>query len=121
MLKSAWILPVIMLAALFIAALLAPLDASAAEQQAPLKMPDTFYQDLPGVVPQEQRTERDDYHCTSEIADVYVGRGRYDTLFGDTEPRRIYHCETESGITYSGTQMPNTQWVPGLNPHHLPK
>ncbi|RWX76675.1 hypothetical protein EPK99_13420 [Neorhizobium lilium] len=120
MLKGAWILPVIMLVALALAALV-PMAASAAEQQTPLKMPDTVYKDLPGVVPQEQRADPDAYTCTSEIADVYIGRGRYDTLFGDTEPRRIYRCKTESGVTYTGTQMPNTQWVPGLNPRDLPR
>jgi len=120
MLKGFWILPTVMLAALVLAAL-APLAASAAELQAPLKMPSSVYRDLPGVVPPGEQVDRDAYHCTSEIADVYIGRGRYDTLFGDTEPRRIYRCKTESGVTYTGTQMPNTQWVPGLNPTDLPR
>jgi len=120
MLKGFWILPAMMLAALVMVAVL-PTFASAAETQAPLRTPDSFYKDLPGVVPPEQRVDRDAYKCTSEIADVYIGRGRYDTLFGDTEPRRIYRCKTESGVTYTGTQLPNTQWVPGLNPTDLPR
>jgi hypothetical protein len=118
--KGARAFPAILRAAVAIAALV-PAGAYAAEGRAPLRMPDSVYKDLPGVLPPEQRVDRDAYRCTSEIADVYIGRGRYDTLFGDTMPRRVYHCTTENGVTYTGTQMPNTQWVPGLNPRDLPR
>jgi hypothetical protein len=121
MLKGAWILPVIMLVVLVVAALV-PAAASAADNRDPFRAPQTFFKDLPGVVPEESRVKPDAYRCTTEIADVYIHRGRrYDMLYGDTLPTRVYHCETESGITYTGTRMPNTQWVPGLNPHHLPE
>jgi hypothetical protein len=120
MLKGAWIFQAILRVVVVMAAL-APNASFAAEPRGPLRMPDSVYKDLPGVVPPEQRVDRDAYRCTSEIAEVYIGRGRYDTLFGDTMPRRVYHCTTESGVTYTGTEMPNTQWVPGLNPRDLPR
>lgn len=120
MLKSAWILPVILLVALVLAALV-PVAASAAERADFLRSSDTFFKDLPGVMPEESRVKPDDYRCTTEIVEVYRHRGRYDMLYGESMPTRVYHCTTESGLTYTGTQMPQTEWVPGLNPRHLPK
>jgi hypothetical protein len=113
-------LPVVTRIALIVSTLL-PVAASAAEGGKFLRSPQTFFKDLPGVVPEESRVKPDAYRCTTEIADVYQHRGRYDILYGDSMPVRVYHCTTESGLTYTGTQMPNTEWVPGLNPHHLPK
>jgi hypothetical protein len=116
MIKTAWILPLLMLLVVVLAGL------------APARADDRFrdlagerFHDLPGVVPEEERVKQESYSCTSSIENVYRGRGRYDILYGDTSPRRVYHCKSESGVTYSGTALPNTQWVPGLNPHHLPK
>jgi len=120
MLKGAWILPAVMLVALIIAALF-PVELFAAEHDEFQRSQPTYFTDLPGVVPEQERVRKDAYTCTTGIADVYRGRGRYDILYGDSMPRRVYRCETESGVTYTGTEMPNTQWVPGLNPHHLPK
>jgi hypothetical protein len=125
MLKGAWILPAVMLVALIVAALV-PDESFAADRgginwKRPVAQPSTAFKDLPGVVPEEQRVKKDAYSCTSDIEYVYRHRGSYDILYGDTRPTRIYRCETESGVTYTGTQMPNTQWVPGLNPHHLPQ
>lgn len=117
MIRTAWILPLLMLIAVALAAL-APARAS---DDVFGKLPQTHFHDLPGVVPEKERVQRDSFSCTSTIENVYRGRGRYDILYGDTAPRRVYHCETESGLTYSGTDIPNPHWVPGLNPHHLPK
>jgi hypothetical protein len=120
MLKGAWMLPIIMLVALMLATLV-PVAASAAEPTDFLRSSQTYFKDLPGVVPEESRAKPGAYTCTTEIAEVYQHRGRHDILYGDSTPVRVYHCKTESGLTYTGTQMPNTEWVPGLNPHHLPK
>jgi hypothetical protein len=126
MLKSAWILPVVMLVALILAALVSG-DLFAADR-APVNWarpaasePPPAFKDLPGVVPEEERVAKGSYSCASDIQEVYIPRGGYDILYGDTRPRRVYHCTSESGVTYTGTQLPNTHWVPGLNPHHLPK
>jgi hypothetical protein len=117
MLKTAWILPLLML----IAALLATLTPARADDGF-ARQPLTAFHDLPGVVPERERVDRDSYSCTSSIERTYIGRGdRYDILYGDVAPRRIYHCKTEGGLSFSGTRIPNNQWVPGLNPHHLPK
>ncbi|CCF21914.1 exported protein of unknown function [Pseudorhizobium banfieldiae] len=118
MLKRAWILPLLMLIAIGFAALM---PARAAADDEFRRKPLNVYKDLPGVVPEEERVARDSYSCTTSIEDVYVGRGRYDILYGDVAPRRVYRCESESGLTYSGTRPPNTHWVPGLNPLHLPE
>ncbi len=120
MLKHAWILPVVMLIALIIAALL-PVDVFAADRNEFRRLQPTHFTDLPGVVPQEERVARDSYSCDSTIEYVYRPRGRFEILYGDVAPRRVYHCRTEGGASYSGTDLPNTQWVPGLNPHHLPR
>ncbi len=117
MIRTAWILPLLMLLAVALAAL-AP---ARAEGDLFRNLSQTQFQDLPGVVPEEERVRQDSFSCTSTIEHVYRGRGRYDILYGDTAPRRVYHCKTESGVTYSGTNLPNRHWVPGLNPHHLPK
>ncbi|MGW9230007.1 hypothetical protein ACWGPT_03960 [Pseudorhizobium sp. NPDC055634] len=117
MLKRAWILPLLMLIAVGFAALVPARAADDAFQ----RRPPTAYRDLPGVVPQQDRVRTDSYSCTTDIEEVYVGRGRYRILNGDVAPRRVYRCESENGVTYSGTQPPNTHWVPGLNPLHLPK
>ncbi|AXV17097.1 hypothetical protein CYG48_16210 [Neorhizobium sp. SOG26] len=127
MLKGAWILPAVMVVALILAALV-PGHLFAADRgtvdwarPTPAANPAPAFKDLPGVVPEEQRVAKDSYDCTSDIEDVYIARGRYDILYGDTLPRRVYRCKTPSGVTYTGTRLPNTHWVPGLNPHHLPK
>ncbi len=118
--KGAWILPAAMLAAVIVVAVL-PGSVFAADRNIFSKSNESYYKDLPGVVPQEEVVKPDDYKCRSDIEDVYRHRGYYDTLFGDLEPTRIYTCKTKSGVTYRGTQMPNTQWVPGLNPYDLPR
>ena len=125
MLKGAWILPAVMLVALIIAALF-PIELYAAERNGidwsqSSAQPKPAFKNLPGVVPEEERVQKDAYTCESDIEYVYRGRGGYDFLFGDSMPTRVYRCKAENGVTYTGTQMPKTQWVPGLNPHHLPK
>jgi hypothetical protein len=120
MLKGAWLLPVVMLVAILLAAI-APAASFAASDEFRQPLPRTTFKDLPGVVPEEERVRQPSYTCTSDIVYEYRPRGRYDILYGDTAPRRVYHCTIEGGTTYTGTRVPNTQWVPGLNPHHLPK
>jgi hypothetical protein len=125
MLKGAWILPAVMLVALLVAALF-PVEVFAAEREvfpreAFPKDTQTFFRNLPGVVPEEERVKKDAVSCTTDIENVYRGRGGFDILYGDSMPTRVYRCKTPSGVTYTGTRMPNTQWVPGLNPHHLPE
>ncbi|KKX31689.1 hypothetical protein [Rhizobium sp. LC145] len=119
MLKGAWLLPVVMLMAILLAAL-APAASFAADDEFRRSRPMAF-KDLPGVVPEEERVQQPSYTCTTDIVEVHRWRGRYDILYGDTAPRRVYRCKTEGGPTYTGTNVPNTQWVPGLNPHHLPR
>lgn len=117
MVRTAWILPFLMLLVI----VLASLAPARAEDGIFRNLSRTQFHDLPGVVPEKERVQRDSYTCTTAIENVYRGRGRYDILYGDTAPRQVYRCKTESGLTYSGTRLPSTQWVPGLNPHHLPK
>ena len=119
MLKTAWILPLMMLIAIALASI-APTQAAASDNGFRLHAP-THFHDLPGVVPQQERVERQGYTCSSDIEYAYRGRGRYDILYGDVAPRRVYRCKMEGGLSYSGTRPPNTEWIPGLNPLHLPK
>jgi hypothetical protein len=119
MLKGAWILPAVMLVALILAAV--PSVVFAADNNAFGQSMNTYFRDLPGVVPQEQRVKPDDYRCTSDIGYAPRSRSRHDMFRWDDVPVRLYHCKSASGATYTGTQMPNTEWVPGLNPHFLPK
>ena len=117
MIRTAWILPLLML----IAVVLAALAPARAAEEAFRNLPQTAFHDLPGVVPEKERVQQPSYTCSSDIEYVYRGRGRYDILYGDVAPRQVYHCRTEDGASYSGTQLPNMHWVPGVNPHHLPK
>ncbi|TWF52949.1 hypothetical protein [Neorhizobium alkalisoli] len=122
MLKGAWILPAVMVVVLVLAALV-PAAASAADNGPFARSPDSFFKNLPGVQPQQSLTDSDpnSYKCTSHIGTVYGFRGHGGFPFWDNAPARIYNCETKNGIRYTGTQMPNNQWVPGLNPHNLPE
>lgn len=120
MLKGAWLLPAIIFVALLFAALL-PVAPHAAETGDFQRQPQVRFKDLPGVVPEAERVEKNGYDCTSDIEEIYRPRGNFDILYGDTAPTRVYRCKSESGVTYTGTQVPNTHWVPGLNPRHLPK
>jgi len=120
MLKGAWILPAVMLVALLVAALV-PAEVFAAERQAFPQDTQTYFRNLPGVVPQEEQAKKQAYDCTTDIENIYRSRGGFDILYGDVMPTRIYRCKTQSGVTYTGTRMPNNEWVPGLNPRHLPE
>lgn len=120
MLKGAWILPAVMLATLVLVAL--PASVFAADGDPFGKSMGTYFKDLPGVVPEVDRVKPDDYSCTSDIG--YVSRSRgygYDILGWHDVPVRLYHCKAANGATYTGTQMPRTQWVPGISPQFLPK
>jgi hypothetical protein len=120
MMRGAWILPAVMLVVLIVAAIV-PAAAYATDTRAFGGSMDSYFTDLPGVVPEQRRVTADDYRCTSDIGYISRSRGRNDILRWDDVPMRLYHCKSASGATYTGTQMPNTQWVPGLNPRHLPR
>lgn len=122
MLKGAWILPAAMLMGVVVTALV-PDDTMAAEGDVFTQSPQTFFKNLPGVKPTESlvKSDPDAYSCTSDIGYVSELRSGPGARFWDDVPRRLYHCETNNGIRYTGTQMPNTHWVPGINPRHLPK
>lgn len=120
--KGAWILPAIMLVALLVAAIV-PAAASAADSDMIGKSSQTFFKNLPGVAPQESLTQSssDEYKCTSDIGYVSGFRRTGNFRYWDDVPTRLYHCQAKNGVSYTGTQMPNTQWVPGLNPYDLPR
>lgn len=83
-----------------------------------LQVPRTgeFYKDLPGVKPMESLVQKDD-SPDCETVTVYRRWSNRD-IFRDF-PVSAYRCE-KNGVTYTGTQMPNRPWVPGLNPQTLP-
>lgn len=81
--------------------------------------PAPVYKDLPGVVPERDRVAReqaDEPNCTTGFS---YQRWRRGDIFDHGIPVQVYRCE-QNGFTYSGTEMPNRPWVPGLNPHFLP-
>lgn len=125
MLKGAWLLPIIMLIVLIVAAF-APDMASAADGSGPFKTsPQTFFKNLPGVKPQDEVGKAEDdpnaYRCKEGVGYVTGFRHDFGYPYVDTMPRRLYRCKANSGVTYTGTQMPNSNWVPGLNPKFLPE
>jgi hypothetical protein len=122
MLKGAWILPATMLVVLILAAV--PSVVFAAEGDAFGPSMNTYFKDLPGVVPEEPRVAEhapEGYRCTTGVGYTSEPRRRFRGSILDDLPVQVYRCETPSGVTYTGTHMPNTQWVPGLNPRHLPE
>ncbi|WP_162939688.1 hypothetical protein [Neorhizobium sp. NCHU2750] len=121
MLKGAWLLPAAMLVALILVAL--PATVFAADSNPFGKSMNSYFKDLPGVAPQTgaQASKPDDYSCTSDIGYVSRYGGRYYGLGWHDVPVRLYHCKAANGAIYTGTHMPNTQWVPGLNPKFLPE
>ncbi|WP_377396851.1 hypothetical protein [Rhizobium helianthi] len=76
-----------------------------------------FYKDLPGVKPMESLVQKGD-GLDCETVTVYRRWSERD-IFRDF-PVSAYRCE-KNGVTYTGTQMPNRPWVPGLNPQTLPE
>lgn len=95
--------------------------ANAAERapQVNWQNPAPVYKDLPGVVPHNsivRSEENDPGNCTVAIENRRWHRG---DAFPDF-PVRVYRCE-KNGVVYSGTELPNRPWVPGLNPYDLPK
>ncbi|MCO5732771.1 hypothetical protein [Rhizobium sp. SSA_523] len=77
------------------------------------------FKDLPGVVAQEGFVDNgsdDTGRCTTTTEYRRWHRGE---PFPDL-PVQVFRCE-KNGVVYLGTEMPNRPWVPGLNPHDLPK
>jgi hypothetical protein len=117
MLKGAWILPAVMLFVLIVAAV--PTVVFAADDPFGRSM-NTYFKDLPGVVPEEQRVKESEYRCETGVGYVTrPHRGFRDSILDDL-PTQVYRCESPNGTTYTGTRMPTTQWAPGISPHHLP-
>jgi hypothetical protein len=105
--------------ALLILAAAGPAVAAEQSPQLNWKNPAPVYKDLPGVVPHDsivRSDENDPGDCTVAIENRRWHRGE---PFPDF-PVRVYRCE-KNGVVYSGTEMPNRPWVPGLNPYDLPK
>ncbi len=122
MLKGAWILPATMLVVLILAAV--PSVVFAADGDAFGSSMKTYFKDLPGVVPEEERVKaeiEDGYRCTTGVGYTSEPRRRFRGSILDDLPVQVYRCETPNGVTYTGTSLPNNQWVPGLNPRHLPE
>ncbi|MCJ8507765.1 hypothetical protein MUU53_07535 [Rhizobium lemnae] len=91
--------------------------AAGAEQGKPqLRNPVPTFKDLPGVKPQKSLVETSD-SGDCQPATLYRRFDRRD-VFPDF-PVAAWRCEKD-GVTYTGTQLPNRPWVPGLNPYDLP-
>lgn len=107
-------------------AVLALLPALSAEASDPKPQPNwsnpaPAFKDLPGVVPEEARVRKEAADSPDCTTGVEYRRWRSDSILGsDSLPVQVYRCE-QGGFTYSGTQMPNRPWVPGLNPYDLPR
>lgn len=119
MLKGAWILPAVMFVTLILAAV--PSVVFAADGNPFGRSMGTYFEGLPGVVPEAERVKPDDYRCTSDIGYISRSRSRHDVFRWDDVPVRLYHCKAANGATYTGTRMPSTEWVPGISPQFLPR
>jgi hypothetical protein len=96
-------------------------QASDARPQPNWTNPAPAFKDLPGVVPEEARVRKEAADSPDCTTGVEFRRWRSDSILGsDSLPVQVYRCE-QGGFTYSGTQMPNRPWVPGLNPYDLPR
>lgn len=104
--------------AISILALVTLLPVSVVAEQAvrPLRNPTPVFKDLPGVKPQQSLVESSD-NGDCKPATLYRRFDRRD-VFPDF-PVAAWRCEKD-GVTYTGTQLPNRPWVPGLNPYDLP-
>lgn len=109
--------PRIVLMSVFLVTSLFPMAASADQTRQPLRIPAPVYKDLPGVKPQKSLVESSD-NGDCEPATIYRRFDRRD-VFPDM-PVAAWRCEKD-GVTYTGTQLPNRPWVPGLNPYDLPQ
>jgi hypothetical protein len=108
-----------MLAAAMSLVLAAPVLAQERTGQPAWTNPAPAFKDLPGVVPEAARVKQkdaDSFDCTTGTA---YRRWRSGDAFPDF-PVQVYRCE-KNGVVYSGTQMPDRPWVPGLNPADLPR
>jgi hypothetical protein len=96
-------------------------QASDAKPQPNWTNPAPAFKDLPGVVPEEARVRKEAADSPDCTTGVEYRRWRRDSILSsDGLPVQVYRCE-QGGFTYSGTQMPNRPWVPGLNPYDLPR
>ncbi|MDO1580662.1 hypothetical protein [Rhizobium oryzicola] len=82
--------------------------------------PAPAYKDLPGVVPEAERLAKEQANEPKCTTDIEYQRWRGSDVFDSGFPVRVYRCE-QNGVTFTGTELPNKPWVPGLNPSALPK
>ncbi|MBP2548374.1 hypothetical protein J2858_001267 [Neorhizobium galegae] len=83
--------------------------------------PAPAFKDLPGVVPEEARVRKEAADSPNCTTGVEYRRWRRDSILSsDSLPVQVYRCE-QGGFTYSGTELPDRPWVPGLNPYDLPR
>ncbi len=83
-----------------------------------LVVPAQEFKDLPGVssAPRQDKTAYD-CHTVLRKTDKW---GEIDYLGDSGMPQIGYRCERD-GFVYEGSRPPSTgQWIPGINPHHLP-
>jgi hypothetical protein len=109
----------IMSAMLLVLAVAAPSQASDRPRQPVGSQPAPAFKDLPGVQSQQERlrqAQAAEPRCTTEVE---YRRWRRGSAFPDF-PVQVYRCE-QNGAVYTGTQLPDRPWVPGLNPHSLPR
>lgn len=81
------------------------------------------YKDLPGVKTQAEIDKQNleaSYNCKTETV-LMEGRGTRDFHFlGSGMPRTVYHCTTDSGVSYTGSEPPRIgAWLPGINPRDV--
>ncbi|WP_137129677.1 hypothetical protein [Rhizobium sp. FY34] len=81
--------------------------------------PAPAFKDLPGVVPEAARVKQKDAESADCTTATQYRRWRSGDAFPDF-PVQVYRCE-KNGIVYSGRNMPDRPWVPGLNPVELPR
>jgi hypothetical protein len=81
--------------------------------------PAPAFRDLPGVVPEAARVKQKEAERPDCTIVTEQRRWRRGDAFPDF-PVEVYRCE-KNGIVYSGRNMPDRPWVPGLNPADLPK
>jgi len=81
------------------------------------------YKDLPGVKTQAEIDKQNlaaSYNCKTETV-LMEGRGTRDFHFlGSGMPRTVYHCTTDSGVSYTGSEPPRSgAWIPGIDPRDV--
>lgn len=96
------------------------LPAAAAGAQKTVVVSQNEFHDLPGVHSRPKGTDQNGYKCTTVVRQT-DRIGDIDFMGRSGMPVLSYHCE-KNGFVFEGARPPNSApWIPGLNPHHLPK